>query len=272
MLTRRILLSLAPLFTLENALANNELVKLPDTEISQAGDIKAWLNSPTTRYAHGVLGDAIEAGGFSVQMHGKTITHILEENAVFEDRRVRLHDITGDGKLDAIIIKSYLQRGASIAVYRLNAHAAITPLVESKPIGTPNRWLNIIGIANFLGTGEPIIAAVVTPHLRGIITLYAFRNGELTPINSLEGYTNHIIGERNLDLARYGDVNGDGIPEIIIPTRERMALAVLSFKDNVAKIIRVFPTQQRIKTLSAIKGARIIATFENGLSQTITIN
>ncbi|MGL4440696.1 MAG: hypothetical protein ACRCUE_15635, partial [Bosea sp. (in: a-proteobacteria)] len=40
---------------------------LPDGEVSRHGSFSARLIDPTERYDHGVLGDAIEAGGFMVE-------------------------------------------------------------------------------------------------------------------------------------------------------------------------------------------------------------
>lgn len=82
---------------------------LPDTEIIVSGPFKAWLIEPTTRYNHAVLGDAIEAGGFLVERGRKRLVFTLPPDAVFEDRRVRLADLDGDGIPEAIVVKAYLE-------------------------------------------------------------------------------------------------------------------------------------------------------------------
>jgi hypothetical protein len=111
---------------------------LPDGEISKSGPFTAWLIDPTTRYGHAVLGDAIEAGGFVVERSGTRLTYRLPPDAVFEDRRVRLADMDGDGVPEAIIVKSYLSRGAAIAVYRILPDR-IEPLAETEAVGSRNR-------------------------------------------------------------------------------------------------------------------------------------
>ena len=62
-----------------------------------------------------------EVRRFAVARGGTTITYTLDARSVFEDRRVRLSDIDGDGRPEAILVKAYLDRGAAIAVYQITA-------------------------------------------------------------------------------------------------------------------------------------------------------
>lgn len=222
-----------------------EATRLPDTEITRAAGVSAHLIEPTTRYGHGVLGDAIEAGGFAVVADGRTATFRLPPDSVFEDRRVRLADLDGDGRPEAIAVRAYLARGAAIAVYRIRRDR-IEPLAESAAIGTPNRWLNPVGVGDFAGSGEPLIAAVVTPHLAGSLRFYRLAGSRLEEIGRLDGVTNHIIGSRDLDLGRVADVDGDATPEIVLPTLDRTALAVVSFRGGKARVVATHATGAKI--------------------------
>lgn len=141
-------------FAWAGAAAAQAPVRLPDSEVTTSGRLTAYLVDPTTRYGHGVLGDAIEAGGFVVERDGKRLLFRLGPEAVFEDRRVRLADLDGDGQPEAILVKAYLDSGAALAVYRIGRHA-IEPLAESAAIGQRNRWLNPVGVADFTGSGRP---------------------------------------------------------------------------------------------------------------------
>ncbi len=206
--------------------------RLPDGETTSWRGYSAWLVEPTKRYGHGVLGDAIEAGGFALRLPGgRVIVYRLGQDAVFEDRRVRLHDLNGDGRPEAIIIKSYLRRGAPVAIYRLN-NGAIVPLAEGPAIGTPNRWLNIAGIADFNGDGRIDIAYVQTPHLAGIVRIFEFRGQRLREIGSITGYTNHIIGSRDLDLAQVTGSRTGCCARLVIPVIGMRNRAVLGFRNG----------------------------------------
>lgn len=236
--------------------------RLPDTETTTAGGLSAWLTDPTTRYAHAVLGDAIEAGGFAVERAGRQFHFTLPEEAVFEDRRVRLADIDGDGRPEAIIVKSYLRRGAALAVFRIGDDG-IAPLAESAPIGTPNRWLNPVGVADFTGAGRPLIAAVITPHIAGSLRLYRLQGGALVEVARLDGVTNHVIGSRDLDLARISDIDGDGRLEIVIPSQDRMSLTAVSFAGGRGRLVARAAVPGPIVRLEPMNGSHAVMQLQD---------
>lgn len=232
---------------------------LPDGEISRFGRFTAWLINPTTRYNHGVLGDAIEAGGFIIKRDSDRLVYRLPHNAVFEDRRVRLVDFDDDGVPEAIIVKSYLRRGAAIAVYRIQADR-IEPLAESEAIGISNRWLNPIGVADFAGTGKLMIAAIVTPHLVGSLRLYQISGRTLEEVARLDGYTNHILGERDLDLARVVKMNASELPLILTPSLNRRELAAISLREGTLKVVQKWSFDSQIQQLKISDGFLNVST------------
>lgn len=244
--------------------------RLPDTETTTAGGLSAWLTDPTTRYAHAVLGDAIEAGGFAVERAGRQFHFTLPEEAVFEDRRVRLADIDGDGRPEAIIVKSYLRRGAALAVFRIGDDG-IAPLAESAPIGTPNRWLNPVGVADFTGAGRPLIAAVITPHIAGSLRLYRLQGGALVEVARLDGVTNHVIGSRDLDLARISDIDGDGRLEIVIPSQDRMSLTAVSFAGGRGRLVARAAVRSPIVRLEPMNGSHAVVHLQDRSTVEITL-
>jgi hypothetical protein len=239
----------------------------PGGEITRSGGLTAKLIDPTKRYNHAVLGDSIEAGGFSIISNGRKHVYRLGEDAVFEDRRVRLWDVDGDGQPEAVIIKTYLNRGAALAVYKLGENG-ITPMAETAAIGTRNRWLNPIGFDNFTGSGERLIAVVITPHITGSLRLYRFSGNALSEVARLDGYTNHIIGSRDLDLAHV--VRGKDGPQIMIPTVDRKSLAFISFRGGSATILGLTALPARITGLKAVQGKAVEVILENGQAMKIS--
>jgi hypothetical protein len=259
--TRR--LALAGLAATASSLAAAPAARrLPDTEVTTAGGISAWLTDPTTRYAHGVLGDAIEAGGFVVEHRGRQLQLGLGPEAVFEDRRVRLADLDGDGRPEAIVVKSYLRRGAALAVYRIGEDA-ITPLAESAPVGVAHRWLNPIGVARFIRGSSSLVAAVVTPHIAGSLRLYRLQGSAMAEVARLDGVTNHVIGSRDLDLGRISDIDGDGIPEIVLPSQDRRRLVAVSFADGAGRIVASAPVDAPIIRLEPMTAGRAVVHLED---------
>ncbi len=207
---------------------------LPDGRVATGtGDIaEAWYSEPTTRYGHAVLGDGIEAGALRVKtQRGEIFTFRLPSTEVFEDITPRLADLDLDGRTEVITIISSQSEGASVAVFRLNGNA-FNKIAQTPFIGRSNRWLNIAEINNFGGNRRPDIAFVVTPHLAGILQFYRFRNGNLVRIAQAAGFSNHAIGSRELRLSTVADVNGNGIPDLVLPSLARNELVIVGIRQQ----------------------------------------
>ena len=207
---------------------------LPDGEITKLNGWSAWLTGPTHRYAHGALGDAIEASGFTVRHADEMFSFELDSNHVFEDRRVRLVELDGDPSPECVIIRSHLTEGAAIAIYDIGPDG-ISLKAETPNIGKANRWLNIAGFGDFTGSGKTEIAAVVTPHLVGSLRVYELVGSTIRERARIDGYTNHINGTRDLDRAKIGDRNGDGVTDIALPRIKDGAAAVVTFAGGKAR-------------------------------------
>jgi hypothetical protein len=268
-LSRRATLAGAASLAAIPAAARTAAKRLPDGEIASFGAWRAWLTEPTRRYDHAVLGDDVEAGGLAVERGGRTFTVSLPEDAVFEDRRVRLVDMDGDGRPEALVVKAYQDRGAALSLWRIGDDS-VTPLAEGPAIGRRHRWLNPVGVGRFAGTAEMMIAAVVTPHLAGSLRLYRLAGARLDEVARIDGYTNHIIGSRDLDLGRMADV--DGAPAIILPTLDRRALAAVSFTGGAARALWTRPMPARITTLDAPRQGAIACRLEDGTARTVPLS
>lgn len=214
---------------------------IPDGDVAQGDkDIRsAWLSSPTERYAHGVLGDGIEAAALTAVLpDGTRLTLSLPEHAVFEDRYPRLADLDGDGRDELVVVKATQTQGASLLVAGLR-DGKLTILAEGAPIGRPYRWLNPVGAGDFDGDGETELAYVETPHIGGILRILKWRGDKLIEVYSAPGFSNHAIGTRELELSTVMDADGDGITDLIVPNTLRNVLRVVTFKGGVFK--ELFP-------------------------------
>ena len=168
----------------------------------------ASYSAPTTRYAHGVLGDDIEYGALELQFaDGSSRRFTLPENLVFEDTAPRLADVTGDGFPEVITVESALTLGARLTIWNSDGRLASTP-----HIGRSNRWLAPVGAADLDGDGNIEIAYVDRPHLARILRIWRFENGGLIEVARKSGLTNHQIGQ---DFITGGIRDCDGTPEII---------------------------------------------------------
>jgi VCBS repeat protein len=168
----------------------------------------ASYSAPTTRYAHGVLGDEIEYGALELQFaDGSHRRFTLPENMVFEDLQPRLADVTGDGSPEVITVETSLTLGARLTVWNRDGRLASTP-----HIGRSNRWLAPVGAADLDGDGNIEIAYIDRPHLARILRIWRFEDGGLTEMAQQRGLTNHQIGQ---DFITGGIRDCDGTPEII---------------------------------------------------------
>ncbi len=210
--------------------------KLPDTElVTGKRNIKrAWFSGPTSRYGHGVLGDAIEAEAITAELaDGSIVAAVLEPSAVFEDRTPRLVDVNNDGHDEILVVKSYLRKGAAVSLVG-QVDDQLQILAEAPAIGIANRWLNPVGAADFDGDGTSEIAVVITPHIGGTLQLYEWQGNRLIADHNAFGFSNHAMGSRELGLSAILDVNHDGVMDIIVPDAGRTTLVATSFNNAKA--------------------------------------
>jgi hypothetical protein len=160
--------------------------------------LKAQYAEPTTRYDHGILGDAVEWGALELAVElcagcarsdRQNLVIRLPKTRVFEDLVPRLiKDETG--RVLVMVVETDLRLGARLALYD---H---TGLVDATPfIGSTHRWLAPVGAADLDGDGFTEVAYVEKPHLSKELKVWRLRGGKLRFVASLGGLTNHRIGE-----------------------------------------------------------------------------
>jgi hypothetical protein len=229
---------------------------LPDAVIGRRGAgqgvvAAAWLDQPTTRYGHAVLGDGIEAGGLSVKYADGSVQRLsLAADRVFEDRLVRFTDYLYEGRPVLMTVTSYLAVGAALTLVDPGAPDGLPPrvLAEAAPIGTANRWLNPVGAADVDGDGSIEFLAVITPHIGGTLTAFQHADGHLVAKHSLHGFSNHAYGARELGLSGVADLDkpGDGIAEAIVPEAARNAMTVVRFAGAAPRVVASITPGARI--------------------------
>jgi len=190
--------------------------------------ISARFTEPTTRYAHGVLGDNIEYGTLEITVQTQrskqtqatdaaqdhsVLTIRLPEDRVFEDLSPRLMDVDSDGKFEVVVVETQAQEGAQLAIY----DASGQKIAATPHIGTRFRWLAPIGAADLDRDGHIEVAYIDRPHLAKTLRIWRFENGQLTEIATLPGLTNHRIGE---DFISGGIRECGSGPELIVASED----------------------------------------------------
>ena len=130
-------------------------------------------------------------------------------------------DVDGDGEREVVVTTSDARAGARVVA--LSDEGA----VAGPPIGSGFRWRHQLAVAPFGPGDETELAVVKTPHIGGTAEFYRAREGALELVASLEGYSTHSIGSRNLDTAVAGDLDGDGQVELLVPDDPQRTLAGL---------------------------------------------
>lgn len=215
--------------------------RLPDGVVSTGSNdvAEAWLTRPTTRYAHAILGDAVEAGGVMVKMaDGKLHEHVLPEGFVFEDRKARPVDLDGDGRDEIVVVLSSVSEGAALAVYGV-ADGKLKLRAKTAHIGRTNRWLNPAEFADLDGDGTIEITAVWTPHLGRVLQAWRFSGGKLHQVAKINGYSNHAIGSPVQDLTEIVKLS-DGRTALAIPTPGYDEIAFITLQQGkFAEVARI---------------------------------
>lgn len=206
------------------------------------------LADPTDRYDHGVLGDGIEAASIllaEVRPEVRIISSIhMPGLKVVEGLAPIWIDWDGDGEREIIVTVSDIDQGAQIVLFSEDGEQ----LAAGPAIGKGYRWRHQIAVAPFGSNGEMELADVLTPHLGGVVEFYEWDGSELNIVAQIPGFTSHVIGSRNLDMAAAADFDGDGRVELLLPDQARMNLGGIRRTTDSAEVAWTVPVGDRMSS------------------------
>lgn len=185
---------------------------------------------PVTHYGHFALGRPHEYAQVTVTaVDGKTLSLTLPQHQVFEDLAPRRVQLDAGGPVEWLTIISERGIGARLALLGVESGGLrITAL--SAAIGTTNRWLNPVGVADLDGDGQAEVAAVITPHIGGTLKIYRRVGNVLQEVAAEFGFSNHVYGSTELQLSAPLRT-ADGM-RLLVPDRHRKAMRVVRLHND----------------------------------------
>lgn len=195
-----------------------------------------------------MLGDDIEATVISLvetKPKPQLVTTIsITAGQVIEGIAPIWVDLNGDEERDIVVTLSDAGRGAQLVVFDDEGEM----IAASEPIGQGFRWRHQIAVASFGPEGEMEVADVLTPHLGGVVEFFQVEGDSLEIQAQIEGYTSHLLGSRNLDMAAAGDFDGDGMIELLLPNQALSELGAIQRLDGDAIVDWVLPLDGQLNT------------------------
>lgn len=205
--------------------------QMPEQEIAISRDKRVYAQyaKPVGRYSHGILGDSLEPSQIVVVQNNVFYEITLGDMYVFEDIRPRLYDVDNDNEFEFITIRTHIDKGAGIAVYKVH-NGTLIEYAFVEEIGAPYRWLNIAAVADLDNDGIVELAWIQTPHIGGTLKVAKIHQGQLSILDQTSFYSNHAIGKKNLCLSVIAIENGRKI--LYVPGQDRMKIVGFGLVNN----------------------------------------
>ena len=191
---------------------------------------EARYTTPVERYGHFALGRPHEYARLTATTRsGRQLTLNLPDDEVFEDLAPRLVRLAADEAPVLLAIVSRRDAGARLVLVGLSGDT-LAISAQSAAIGTPNRWLNPVAVADLDGDGRAEIAAVITPHLGGPLKVYRREGAALVEVAALAGFSNHVFGSTELALSAAMPVAGQ--THLLVPDTRREQLRIIALEQG----------------------------------------
>jgi len=206
---------------------------LPDGRLLvDENDRLILLSDPTERYSHGALGDEYEAGSIILlgTDPGLTLINRIEISSpeVVEGLAPIWVDMDGDGTREILVTVSNADQGARLVLYSEKGDI----LAQGPAAGQGFRWRHQLAAVPQGGGPEMAVYDILRPHLDGLFEAYRWRGEFLTVMAYIPGYSSHNLGSRNLDQTLSGDLDGDGLWEVVVPSQDGTSLSGLFYREG----------------------------------------
>jgi hypothetical protein len=225
------------------------LKALPDARLLvDETDRLLLLTDATTRYGHGVLGDKVEAASVTLvetePMPRVSLTIPIPEGSVVEGTAPIWADLTGDGLREIVVTVSNASQGAQLLVFDESGGRVAAGSI----IGQGYRWRHQLAAAPFGPDRDIELVDVLTPHIGGVVEFFRLEGNTLALVAEVHGYSSHIIGSRNLDMAVVGDFDSDDQLELLLPNQRRTELGGIRRTQAGAEVAWTIPVGGRLST------------------------
>jgi len=189
-----------------------------------------FLSDPTERYNHAALGDESEAGSITLLETDPDFGLInrieIPPPGVVEGLAPIWVDLDGDGTREILVTVSDADQGARLELFSEKGDI----LAQGPAAGQGFRWRHQLAAVPLDGGPEMAVYDILRPHLDGLFEAYRWRGEFLTVMDYIPGYSSHILGSRNLDQTLSGDLDGDGLLEVVVPNQDGTSLSGLFFR------------------------------------------